>query len=152
MGGIASRNPRPHFGTGANALPVRLAGANSGVSTCTNGTALRLVYAPGVESSGHITFRVQDMTEVSGRPILAALHMLLNADRLFAAADNQRLPALLAESRKYQNHVSTELAKQVLAALYELVHGFQAADEARKGELLRDVLARDPNHMCTPGC
>ena len=112
-----------------------------------NGTALRLVYAPGVESSGHITFRVQDMTEVSGRPILAALHMLLNADRLFTAPDNQRLPALLAESRKYQNHVSTELAKQVLAALYELVHGFQAADEARKGELLRDVLARDPNHV-----
>ncbi|MEI6232889.1 MAG: DNA methyltransferase, partial [Planctomycetota bacterium] len=112
-----------------------------------NGTALRLVYAPGVESSGHITFRVQDMTEVSGRPILAALHMLLNADRLFTAPDNQRLPALLTESRKYQNHVSTELAKQVLAALYELVHGFQAADEARKGELLRDVLARDPNHV-----
>ena len=75
--------------------------------------------------------------------------MLFNADRLFTAvtAPAKACPRCWPRSRKYQNHVSTELAKQVLAALYELVHGFQAADEARKGELLRDVLARDPNHV-----
>ena len=61
----------------------------------------------------------------------------------------QRLPAILADSRKYQNVVSTKLAEQVLAALYELVRGFQAADDQAKGELLREVLAADPNHVYT---
>jgi hypothetical protein len=112
-----------------------------------NGTHLRLVYAPRGETAGHLTFPVQAMTEVAGRPIFAALHMLLCADRLFALPDKQRLPAVLAESRKYQNTVSTELAKQVLAALYELLRGFQAADDLQKGELLRDVLERDPDQV-----
>src|SRR5262249_57121414 len=82
-----------------------------------------------------------------GRPIFAALHMLLSADRVFSMADKQRLPAILAESRKYQNTVSTELARQVLAALYELLRGFQAADDLRKGKLLGEVLARDPDQV-----
>jgi hypothetical protein len=112
-----------------------------------NGTHLRLVYAPRGETAGHLTFPVQAMTEVAGRPIFAALHMLLCADRLFTLPDKQRLPAILAESRKYQNTVSTKLAQQVLAALYELLRGFQAADDLRKGELLREVLERDPDQV-----
>ena len=75
-----------------------------------NSHAIRLVYAPRGESSGHITFRVADMAQVAGRPILAALHMLLSGERLFSMAAEQRLPALLANSRKYQNLVSTKLA------------------------------------------
>ena len=35
----------------------------------------------------------------------------------------------------------------MLAALYELVRGFQAADDQRKGQLLADVLREDPNHV-----
>ena len=112
-----------------------------------NATHLRLVYYPRGESPGYITFPVPAMTEVAGRPIFAALHMLLCADRMFALPDKQRLPALLAESRKYQNIVSTELAQQVLAALYELLRGFQAADDQSKGEWLREVLARDPDQV-----
>jgi hypothetical protein len=112
-----------------------------------NGTHLRLTYAPRGETAGHLTFPVQAMTEVAGRPIFAALHMLLCADRLFTLSEKQRLPAILAESRKYQNTVSTELARQVLAALYELLRGFQAADDLRKGELLREVLGRDPDQV-----
>ena len=87
------------------------------------------------------------MAEVSGRPIFAALHMLLCAERLFSLPEKQRLPAILADSRKYQNVVSTQLAEQVLAALFELLRGFQAADAQPKGELLRDVLAADPNEV-----
>jgi hypothetical protein len=117
------------------------------IGLLSNGTHLRLVYYPRGESAGHLTFPVQAMTEVAGRPIFAALLMLLSADRLFSMADKQRLPAILAESRKYQNTVSTELARQVLAALYELLRGFQAADDLRKGELLREVLARDPDQV-----
>ncbi|MBX3452876.1 MAG: N-6 DNA methylase, partial [Planctomycetaceae bacterium] len=33
------------------------------------------------------------------------------------------------------------------AALYELMRGFQAANDVRNGELLREVLANDPNHV-----
>ncbi|MBI1325733.1 N-6 DNA methylase [bacterium] len=117
------------------------------IGLLSNRTSLRLVYAPRGETSGHLTFPVQAMTEVAGRPIFAALMMLLSAKRLFLLSDKQRLPAILADSRKYQNLVSTQLAEQVLAALYELVRGFQAADDQRKGDLLRDVLANDPNHV-----
>lgn len=112
-----------------------------------NGTHIRLVYAPRGENSGYATFRIADMAQVSGRPIFAALHMLLSAERLFTSPEKQRLPAILEASRKYQSLVSTQLAEQVLAALYELLRGFQAADEARRGELLSEVLKHDPNHV-----
>jgi hypothetical protein len=112
-----------------------------------NGTHLRLVHSPRGESTGHVTFPVRAMTEVAGRPILAALYMLLSAERLFTVPPEQRLPRILAESRKYQANVSTRLAGQVLAALYELLRGFQAADDLRKGDLLREVLARDPDQV-----
>ena len=105
-----------------------------------NGTHLRLVYRPPGESSGHVTFPIAAMMEPAGRPILGALVMLLGAERLFTLPPNQRLPHILRESRKYQNEVSTALAEQVLGALHELLRGFQAAHDAARGELLRDVL------------
>ncbi len=124
-----------------------LRGTQVPIGLLSNGIHLRLVYAPHGETSGHLTFPVQAMTEVAGRPIFAALQMLLSAERLFTLPGKQRLPAILAESRKYQNLVSTKLAEQVLAALYELLRGFQAADDQRHGELLRDVLKDDPNQV-----
>jgi hypothetical protein len=117
------------------------------IGLLSNRRQLRLVYAPRGESSGYATFNVQEMMQVAGRPMFAALHMLLCADRMFSLGDNQRLPAILHNSRKYQNTVSTKLAEQVLAALYELMRGFQAANDVRNGDLLRDVLANDPNHV-----
>src|ERR1039458_8386752 len=59
-----------------------------------NGTQLRLVYAPSGESSGHLTFPVKAMCEVAGRPIVAALHMLLSAERLFTVETVRRLTAI----------------------------------------------------------
>lgn len=112
-----------------------------------NSRQLRLVYAPRGESSGHATFNVDEMVQVAGRPMFAALQMLLSAERMFSLGEKQRLPAVLANSRKYQNTVSTKLAEQVLAALYELMRGFQAANDVRKGELLKDVLENDPNQV-----
>lgn len=112
-----------------------------------NGTSLRLVYAPRGESSGHITFSVPQMVLVAGRPIFAALHLLLGEYRLFTAEAKMRLPHILSESRQYQNEVSTQLAEQVLAALYELLRGFQAAHDQSKGELLKKALAEDPDHI-----
>lgn len=112
-----------------------------------NGRQIRLVYAPRGEASGHITFNISEMVQVAGRPIFAALHMLLSSERLYSVGENERLPAILASSRKYQNVVSTQLAGQVLEALYELLRGFQAADDQTHGELLRNVLKNDPNHV-----
>ena len=52
------------------------------------------------------------------------------ADALFGPEDTS-LPALLARSREAQAEVSTRLARQVLAALYDLLRGFVAADAGR---------------------
>ena len=87
------------------------------------------------------------MCEVGGRPILGALHTLLCAERLFSVAPQRRLPAILRESRKFQNDVSTALAEQVLEALNLLLRGFQSAHEASGGELLREVLREHPSHV-----
>jgi hypothetical protein len=107
--------------------------------------AIRLVYAPKGESSGHITFRIGDLVQVAGRPMLAALHMLLSSERLFSLATEQRLPALLAASRKYQNLVSTKLSRQVMEALFDLLRGFQTAHD--QNGILESVLHTDPNQV-----
>ncbi|MEG5104082.1 N-6 DNA methylase [Microcoleus sp. AT13-A6] len=112
-----------------------------------NGSLLRLVYAPRGESSGYLTFPVAAMCEVAGRPILSAMVMLLGSDRLFVAPPERRLPALLQESRKYQSEVSTKLAEQVLDALWELLRGFQTADEASNGKLLSEIAQTQPQHI-----
>ena len=120
----------------------------TGVSTgllCTD-ERIRLVHAPKGESSGHLTFGFSDMAQPAGRPILAAFDMLLGADALFGGAAEARLPALLAKSREAQAEVSTRLARQVLAALYELLRGFVAAD-ARAGGALAALARRRPDRL-----
>lgn len=117
------------------------------IGLISNSTHLRLIYAPRGETSGYLTFPVQAMSEVAGRPIFAALHMLLCAERLFSLPRRQRLPAILGESRKYQTVVSTQLSQQVLHALYELLRGFQAADDHSGRALLADVLREEPNQV-----
>ncbi|MBI4538945.1 MAG: N-6 DNA methylase [Gemmatimonadetes bacterium] len=112
-----------------------------------NGTHLRLLYAPRGETSGHMTFPVSAMVEVSGRPILAGLHMLLRAERLFALPTKQRLLALLSESRRFQAEVSTRLSEQILEGLYELLRGLQAADAHTRGRLLGEVLREEPDQV-----
>ncbi len=112
-----------------------------------NGLALRLISAPRGESSGWLDFRVADMVETAGRPILTALRMLLSQTRLLSLPSAKRLAALLEDSRKFQNEVSERLAEQVLHALYELLRGFQAAHDASKGELLREPLAEHSDEV-----
>ena len=103
-----------------------------------NGVALRLVYAPRGESSGHLTFPLEPMTTVDGRPMLAAVQMLLGPDRLFeGGASYTRLRPLMEQSRKEQSEVSTRLAEQVLEALWILLRGFDAAG----------LEVEDPSHI-----
>ena len=106
---------------------------------------IRLIHAPGGETPGYLTFDFSQMAMPAGRPILAAFDMLLSAGAMFMNAEEARLPALLARSREAQAEVSTRLARQVLAALYELLRGFVAAD-AHRGAL--PALAREsPDHL-----
>ena len=111
---------------------------------CTD-ECIRLIYAPGGETPGYLTFDFSQMAMPAGRPILAAFDMLLSADALFVNEEQAKLPALLRRSREAQAEVSTRLARQVLAALYDLLRGFVAAD-TRHGAL--EVLAREsPSHL-----
>jgi hypothetical protein len=119
---------------------------NIPIGLLTNSRSFRLVYAPKGETSGFATFDLESMLEVAGRPMLSAFHLLLNVNRLFGAADTS-LASLLAESRQYQETVSTQLAEQVLVALNELVRGFYVADVRTHRTLTVDLATRDPQHL-----
>jgi hypothetical protein len=105
--------------------------------------ALRLIYAPRGETSGHLTFPIRPLGTVSGRPMLGGLKLLLDRSSLFTNADSHRLPALLKESRDAQAAVSTALAEQVLGALHELLRGLESAEPA----LIRELAASGPDHL-----
>ena len=112
-----------------------------------DGRALRLVSAPRGESSGWLDLHVADMVTTAGRPIVAALRLLLSQTRLLSLPRDKRFAALLAESGRFENEVSERLSEQVLHALYELLRGFQAADDAWRGDPLREPLAERPNDV-----
>ena len=124
-----------------------LRGTGAPAGLLCNGATLRLVSAPRGESSGWLDFRVADMVQTAGRPIAAAMRLLLNEQRLLSVPKEKRLAGLLAESRKFQNEVSERLASQVLHALYELLRGFQAAHDTSKGELLATPLKDNPDDI-----
>ena len=111
------------------------------------GGRLRLVSAPRGESSGHLDFKLADLAETAGRPMVGALRLLLGVPRLFSLPRAKRLPSLLRESRLYQNEVSEKLAGQVLEGLYDLLRGVQAADTAWGGRLLRETLREAPDQI-----
>lgn len=104
---------------------------------------LRLITAPRGETSGWISWPLRSLAGVSGRPMLGGLKLLLGSFTLFNAPENARLPALLQASRERQAEVSTKLAGQVLAALYELLRGFDAAE----GDLVRELASSKPHHL-----
>lgn len=145
--------PNPDHKDGWRASPharlerlLRESGVSIGVLF--NHTHLRLIYAPRGESSGHLTFRFRHLLETQGRPMAGALYALLGERRVTdALPDAERLPALLHESRKYQNVVSTKLAEQVLEALWELLRGFQRANDETKGQLLAEALRESPQEV-----
>lgn len=121
------------------------------IGLLSNGECLRLIYAPAGETTGHLTFRVRDMREPAGRPVLAALDLLLHARRAYQAAPQFTLDGLLAESRRRQADVTLELAKQVFEAVEMLVAGFESASarDCSGGRLdwLRPALEAEGDHF-----
>jgi hypothetical protein len=111
-----------------------------------NGESIRIVYAPSTEIAGHLTFPVALMTQTAGRDVLGGLVVLLR-DTLLTGPTEQRLPAILRQSRRFQNEVSSELAEQVMGALGDLLGGFQAARVLSGEALLAHELANDPAHI-----
>ena len=115
-----------------------------------NGSQLRLVVAPKGESSGHLTFDLQDLAQVGGRLMLSGLDLLLGQSPVFLDPDGTRLADVLKKSRSFQAVVGNALADQVLAALWELLRGFQRADalsQRQDIELLADLPERDPQQL-----
>lgn len=116
-----------------------------------NGRHLRLVYAPSGQSTAHLTFRVEHLRGPEGRPLLAALDLLLHARRAYTAAPEHTLEGLLAESRRRQADVTEELARQVFEAVEILLAGFEAAaarDGAGDGlDWLRPALEAEGDHF-----
>lgn len=117
---------------------------NIPVGLLSNARSFRLVYAPKGETSGFATFDLDSMLEVAGRPMLSAFHMLLKVERFFGRPE-QNLTSLLAESRQYQETVSTKLAMQVLIALNELLRGFATSRSHR--QLTLSLAKGDPEHL-----
>ena len=124
-----------------------LRGTNVSAGLLVNGSVIRLVSAPRGESSGWMDFRTNDMLPTAGRPLCAALRLLLSQTRLLALPKEQRLTGLLEASRKYQNVVSERLSEQVLHGLYELLRGCQSAHEKSHGTLLAHELEQDPDNV-----
>src|SRR5581483_3275317 len=108
---------------------------------------VRLVYTPHGESTGAITFRLDDMATVGGRPILDAFHMLLSANRFFGVAKEHQLPQILRQSRERQANVTNELAEQVFEALEILLKGFEGAAERDGHSSLSDALQQGEDHL-----
>ncbi|MBN2195021.1 MAG: N-6 DNA methylase [Polyangiaceae bacterium] len=97
------------------------------IGLITNGTDLRLLHAPAGQTTGHLTFRLDVLREPGGRPVLAALELLLHARRAYGAAAAHSLEGLLAESRRRQADVTQALADQVFEAVELLLAGFEQA-------------------------
>ena len=112
-----------------------------------NGHTLRMLSAPRGESSGWMDFQVGDMRPTAGRPLVAAMRLLLRESRLLTGPVEHRLGGLLEASRKYQNVVSERLSEQVLHGLYELLRGFEQAHAKSHGNLLAHELEQDPDNV-----
>jgi hypothetical protein len=114
-----------------------------------NGSQLRLVVAPRGESSGYLTFKLAELAEVSGRSMFAGLRLLLGREQVLDASPGLRLVDVIQASRGYQAVVSEELADQVLAGLWELLRGFQRADELTAGGAreVSELAVRDPQQL-----
>ena len=86
------------------------------------------------------------MLAVRGRPMLAALYMLLEVERLFGDPAH-RLPVLLRDSRKHQDTVSAKLSGQVLGALHALLRGLHAADRRAGTDRIARLARLRPNEL-----
>lgn len=104
---------------------------------------LRLVHAPGAETSGWLAFPLHELGSVAGRTMLGGVKLLLDRASLFTNPENKRLTEVLKASREAQASVSQELAGQVLGALHELLRGLVASEP----DAMRALAAARQQHL-----
>ena len=97
-----------------------------------NGRELRVVFAPEGESTGHVTFRFDDLAKTDGKPLFDAMRALASERAFYGARKGASLRELCEASRTRQLDVTDALASQVLDALEVLVAGFGKAEERDK--------------------
>lgn len=117
------------------------------IGLVSNGSDVRLVYAPAGEATGTVTFRLADMLTTGGRPILDAFRMLLCANRLYGVPPERALPRILADSRRWQSTVSERLAGQVFEAATLLLEGFEDAGVRDGGAALNAAMLEGGDHV-----
>jgi len=106
--------------------------------------AIRLTYAPVGETAGFLEWPLDGMATTAGRPMLGGLKLVLGKNAIWGP-DASRLSGILKRSRENQNTVSTELAEQVLGALYTLLRGFTAQFDDRVS--LQEVARKNPQPL-----
>jgi hypothetical protein len=105
----------------------------------TDGDRFTLVWAPATGPVGRATWVASVFAEGSERNLLDSFTTLLGARRFFAAAKENQLEALLAESANAQADVTGQLGLQVRRATELLVAAFSRADRDRHGALLAGI-------------
>jgi len=109
-------------------------------------THYRLTYSPKGETPGYLEWPIKGMTETDGRAMLAGFKLVLNKMALWGP-EHRRLHFILKESREKQNSVSTQLAGQVLEALYTLLRGFTEAADAELATKMEAIADQQPHHF-----
>ena len=112
-----------------------------------NDECIRLVYAPGANHQDISPSTFPKWHHPLADPFSQHSTCCYRLMRSLWNSDQARLPALLAKSREAQVEVSTQLSRQVLAALYELLRGFVAADARKEGRVLMDLAWRRPDDL-----
>ncbi|HVU67336.1 MAG TPA: restriction endonuclease, partial [Ktedonobacteraceae bacterium] len=107
----------------------------------TNGEQWMLVDAPRDETTGYYTWEAALWSE---EPLtLRAFRALLGMERFFSVAQDERLEALLAESREKQEEVTTQLGTQVRLAVGTLVRTLDRLDKDSQRTLLREMSEKE---------
>ncbi len=107
-------------------------------------TVLRLTYSPKGETPGYLEWPIEGMATNEGRVMLAGLKLVLGKNAIWSS-DGSSLIKILQEPRKNQNKVSTDLAGQVLGALYTLLRGFTDPADAELRAKMQDLADREPH-------
>jgi len=103
----------------------------------TNGEQWMLVSARPGETSSYITW---DAGLWSEEPLtLRAFRALLGVSRFFGVPENERLPAMLAESAQNQQEVTEQLGHQVRKAVEVLIQALDRINTDQQGRLLGGI-------------
>lgn len=107
---------------------------------------LRLTYSPIGETPGYLEWPIEGLTTTAGREMLAGLKLVLGRNAIWGD-ETSSLKSILRVSREKQNTVSTQLADQVLGALYTLLRGFTDPADADLKAQMQQIADHKAHHF-----